>query len=82
MNIQDDIEFYNTIIENKMSQLADIEKLFEAKIKNNEFAKYLKRIFKKKLKLPKVKSESDAGNEHESLLQFFLFTSLILVKLK
>lgn len=68
MNIQDDIEFYNTIIENKTRQLTDIEKLFEAKIQNNEFAKYLKRIFKKKLKLPKVKSASDDGNVYESLL--------------
>lgn len=82
MNIQDDIEFYNTIIQNKISQLAEIDKLFEAKIQNNEFAKYLKRIYKKKLKPPKDKSNSDGGNVHEFMLQFFLFTSLILVKIK
>lgn len=77
MNIQDDIEFYNKIIQNKISQLAEIDKLFEAKIQNNEFAKYLKRIYKKKLKPLKDKSNSDDGNVHEFMLQFFFYLRLL-----
>lgn len=31
-------------------------------IRNNDFAKHLKKIFKKKFKLPKIKLDDDNGN--------------------
>lgn len=61
MKIQESIKLHNTIIENKSNRLIDIQHTFDMEIRNNDFAKYLKKIFKKKFKIPKVKSDDDNG---------------------
>lgn len=40
----------------------DLRNDFDRAVQNNEFSKHLKKIFEKKFKLPKVKSDHDDGN--------------------
>lgn len=64
MTIQEDINNFNKIIENKLNILIDIQHTFDMEVRNNNFAKHLRKIFKKKFKIPKVKSDNDDGNIH------------------
>lgn len=41
--------------------LMDIQHTFDMEIRNDGFAKHLKKIFKKKLKVPKLKSDDADG---------------------
>ncbi|XP_025191573.1 uncharacterized protein LOC112591851 [Melanaphis sacchari] len=77
-NIQEKIKYLNDIINNKSNMLIDIQHTFEMEIRNDGFAKYLKKIFKKKLKVPKLKSDdaedtlssSSSGGSDESDSEF------------
>lgn len=62
MTIREEIKLYNKIIENKLNRLVDVQHTFDMEVRNNDFAKHLKRIFRKKLKTPKIKSDDDDGN--------------------
>jgi len=42
--------------------LIDIQHTFDMEIRNDGFVKYFKKIFKKKLKIPKLKSDDAEGN--------------------
>lgn len=66
------------MIENKSNKLIDIQHTFDMEVRNNDFAKHLRKIFKKKLKIPKVKSDDDDGNI--VILIFYLPFSLICFK--
>lgn len=46
--------------------LLDIQHTFDMEIRNDEFAKYFKKIFKKKLKVPKLKSDDVEGICHNT----------------
>uniref|UniRef100_A0A2S2P1G3 WD repeat-containing protein 52 n=2 Tax=Schizaphis graminum TaxID=13262 RepID=A0A2S2P1G3_SCHGA len=77
-NIQEEIKHLNDIINNKSNMLIDIQHTFDMEIRNDGFAKYLKKIFKKKLKIPKLKSDdaedtlssSSSGGSDESDSEF------------
>lgn len=60
--IRSDIEYSKTIIKNETNKLTDIKKNFEMKIQDKNHAKFLKKTFKKKLKIPKVYSNDVDGN--------------------
>jgi len=49
--------------------LIDIQHTFDMEIRNDGFAKHLKKIFKKKLKVPKLKSDDADGR----YIIFYLF---------
>lgn len=53
--------------------LIDIQLNFDMKIKNSIFAKVLKRIFNKKLKIPKIKSD---GNIIHFIISFFISSQI------
>ncbi|XP_022179157.1 uncharacterized protein LOC111039821 isoform X2 [Myzus persicae] len=55
--IREEIKYLNDIINNKSNMLMDIQHTFDMEIRNDSFAKHLKKIFKKKLKVPKLKSD-------------------------
>lgn len=85
ITIQESIKLNNKLNENKSNRLIDIQHTFEMEIRNNNFAKHLKKIFKKKLKIPKVKSDDDNGIiDIEAYFVFFItfyvfiFTSTIM----
>lgn len=60
---QKHIANYNEIINNNLNKLIDIQHTFDIEVRNNNFAKYLKYIFKKKLRIPKVKSDNDDNRD-------------------
>ncbi|VVC33540.1 WD40/YVTN repeat-like-containing domain,WD40 repeat,WD40-repeat-containing domain [Cinara cedri] len=59
MKIQEDITHHNQFIKKKLNEIVDIQHTFEIEIRNNNFAKHLRKIFKKKFKTPKVKTYDD-----------------------
>jgi len=59
MTNQKDIANYIKTIDNNLNKLIDIQHTFDMEVRNNNCAKQLKYIFKKKLKTPKVKSDDD-----------------------
>ncbi|XP_029344283.1 cilia- and flagella-associated protein 44 isoform X1 [Acyrthosiphon pisum] len=56
-SIREEIKYLNDIINTKTNMLIDIQHTFDMEIRNDGFAKHLKKIFKKKLKVPKLKSD-------------------------
>lgn len=68
------------MIENKSNKLIDIQHTFDMEVRNNDFAKHLRKIFKKKLKIPKVKSDDD-DDGNIVILIFYLPFLLIWFKL-
>ncbi|XP_015370284.1 PREDICTED: uncharacterized protein LOC107166226 [Diuraphis noxia] len=75
-SIREEIKYLNDVINNKSNMLIDIQHTFDMEIRNDGFAKHLKKIFKKKLKVPKLKSDdaddtlssssSDGSDESDS----------------
>lgn len=61
MDIEEDIRRNYKIIENKNKEAVDVNNLFEIEVRNNSFAKYLRKIFKKKFKPSRVKLNDDDG---------------------
>ncbi|VVC29555.1 WD40/YVTN repeat-like-containing domain,WD40-repeat-containing domain,WD40 repeat [Cinara cedri] len=67
MQLQDDIGYYKQIINDKLNAIEDIQRSFELEIQySDKFAKLLRAIFKKKLKIPKVKTEDDDDSSSSS----------------
>lgn len=62
MKIKDDINYYNKMIEINSNKLIDIQHTFDMEIRISDWAKHLTKIFKKKYKIPKIKSDNDDGN--------------------
>lgn len=63
MTNQNDIANYNETIQNYLNKLIDIQHIFNMEVRNNNFSKHLKYIFKKKMKTPKVKTDNDDDND-------------------
>lgn len=61
MTTQKDIANCIKTIDNNLNQLIDIQHTFDIEVRNNNCAKQLKYIFKKKFKKPKVKSNNENG---------------------
>lgn len=62
--MRENIIYFNTIIDNYTNKLIEVNHMFESIIRNNQFAKHLRKIFKKKLKIPKVKTYDDDGGKY------------------
>lgn len=74
--MREDVEYYNAIIESESNKLADIQHTFDMEVRNNDFAKHLRKIFKKKFKTPKAKSDGDDDDGCVVCLQFFFYTNI------
>ncbi|XP_050423055.1 cilia- and flagella-associated protein 44 [Adelges cooleyi] len=59
MYIEDNVRRNYKIIENKTKEAIDIQNLFEIEIRNNSFAKHLRKIFKKKYKPIRAKLDDE-----------------------
>lgn len=59
--LRDDATYYSKIIENKANKLIEIKRNFDLMVRNNLFEKHLRKIFNKKIKVPKYKYNSDNG---------------------
>ncbi|XP_050529601.1 cilia- and flagella-associated protein 44 isoform X2 [Daktulosphaira vitifoliae] len=66
INIEEDIRRNYKIIENKNKEAIDVNNLFEIEIRNNSFAKHLRKIFKKKFKPTRVKLDDDDDTDSSS----------------
>lgn len=64
--MRENIIYYNKIIDNESNKLIEINHKFESAIRNNEFAKHLRKIFNKKLKIPKEKLYDDDGGKYSN----------------
>lgn len=57
-----------------MTRLLDIQHTFDMEIRNNDFAKDLKKIFKKKLKITKIKFDDNDGRLRSFVVFIIIMT--------
>lgn len=60
--MRDDVAYYNQVIDIETNKLMEIKRNFDLMVKNNFFEKHLRKIYNRKIKVPKEKYSSNDGN--------------------